>query len=65
MLAGHAASSILPEIRGQVSRRTLADANENRDWRIYVYADFAQVLIQQARRLCAQDDFGVQLEEAA
>ncbi len=33
-------------IRGTVSRSTLADANENRDWRIY--ADFAEVLI--ARR---------------
>jgi hypothetical protein len=28
--------------RGKVSRSTLADANESRDWRIY--ADFAQVL---------------------
>ena len=50
-------------IQGQVSRSTLADANENRDWRIY--AEFAQVLIHQARKLYAQDDFGVQLEEAA
>ena len=50
-------------IRGQVSRSTLADANENRDWRIY--ADFAQVLIHQARKLYAQDDFGVQLKETA
>ena len=50
-------------IRCQVSRSTLADANENRDWRIY--ADFAQVLIGQARKLYAQDDFGVQLEETA
>jgi hypothetical protein len=33
-------------IRGRVSRSTLADANENRDWRIY--ADFANVLIKQA-----------------
>lgn len=32
-----------------VSRSTLADANEQRDWRIY--ADFAQVLIQKARTL--------------
>jgi Domain of unknown function (DUF4372)/Transposase DDE domain len=32
-----------------VSRSTLADANEQRDWRIY--ADFAQVLIQKARSL--------------
>ena len=48
-------------IRGKISRSTLADANEHRDWRIY--ADFAQVLIQQARRLYADDDFGVELEE--
>ena len=50
-------------IRGQVSRSTLADANEKRDWRIY--AEFAQVLIRQARKLYRQDDFGVQLEETA
>ncbi len=50
-------------IRGPVSKSTLADANENRDWRIY--ADFAQVLIQQARKLYAQDDFGAQLEQTA
>jgi len=50
-------------IRGKVSRNTLAKANEKRDWRIY--ADFAQVLIRQARKLYAQDDFGVQLEETA
>jgi hypothetical protein len=36
-------------IRGRVSRSTLADANERRDWRIY--ADFAHVLIRIARRL--------------
>lgn len=30
-----------------ISRSTLADANEQRDWRIY--ADFAQILIQKAR----------------
>jgi len=34
-------------IRGKVSRSSLADANEKRDWRIY--ADFAQVLIHMAR----------------
>lgn len=48
-------------IRGRVSRATLADANEKRDWRIH--ADFAQVLIAIARRLYAQDDFGLDLEE--
>ncbi len=36
-------------IRGKVSRNTLAKANETRDWRIY--SDFAQVLIDEARRL--------------
>ena len=35
--------------RGNMSRSTLAEANENRDWRIY--ADFAQVLIAKARQL--------------
>ena len=39
-------------IRGQVSKSTLADANDNRNWRIY--ADFAQVLIHQARQLHQQ-----------
>jgi len=48
-------------IRAKVSRTTLARANENRDWRIY--CDFAQVLIHQARRLYANDDFGLELNE--
>lgn len=47
-------------IRGKVSRSTLADANNTRDWRIY--ADFAQVLIHQARDLYLNDDFGVELD---
>jgi len=46
---------------GKVSRSTLADANENRDWRIY--ADFAQVLIHVARRLYIDDEFGVELDQ--
>jgi len=50
-------------IRGNISRSTLADANETRDWRIY--ADFAQVLIGIARPLYLNDDFGVQLKQAA
>ena len=49
--------------RGKVSRSTLADANENRDWRIY--RDFAQILIRTARDLYAGDDFGIQLDETA
>jgi hypothetical protein len=48
-------------IRGMVSRSTLADANENRDWRIY--ADFAQVLIHHARELYADEDLGLELKE--
>jgi transposase len=49
--------------RVRVSRSTLADANERRDWRIY--ADFAQVLIARARRLYAGEDLGVDLDETA
>jgi transposase len=49
-------------IRSKVARSTLAEANENRDWR--VYADFAQVLIQRARNLYAEDEFGVVLDQA-
>lgn len=48
--------------RGQVSRATLADANERRDWRIY--ADFARVLIGIARDLYRNESFGVELSEA-
>jgi hypothetical protein len=43
--------------RGRVSRSTLADANESRDWRIF--ADFAQVLIAMARPMYAGDPIGV------
>jgi len=48
-------------IRSLISRSTLADANEVRDWRIY--ADFAQRLIGMARKLYAADSFGVDLKE--
>jgi hypothetical protein len=48
-------------IRGRVSRNTLANANSVRDWRIH--ADFAQVLITQARELYLGDRFGVALEQ--
>ena len=48
-------------IKSRVSRSTLADANEVRDWRIY--ADFAQSLIGIARRLYAQEPFGVDLKD--
>jgi hypothetical protein len=48
-------------IRGKVSRNTLAHANQIRDWRIY--ADFAQILITQARHLYAQETFGLELQQ--
>jgi len=50
-------------IRGRVSRNTLAHANQVRDWRIY--ADFAHILIGRARRLYANDSFGVELNQTA
>jgi len=48
-------------IKGNVSRTTLAKANENRHWKIY--ADFAQILIDKARALYADEDFGIQLNQ--
>ena len=50
-------------IRGKVSRSTLADANERRDWRIY--RDFAHILIRIARELYAGEGFGVALKQTA
>ena len=48
-------------IRSTVARNTLVNANATRDWRIY--CDFAQSLIAMARRLYAQEPFGVELKE--
>ena len=48
-------------IKGKISRSTLADANEKRDWRIY--SDFALALIDQARQLYANEDFGLELKD--
>jgi len=48
-------------IKARVSRSTLADANEVRDWRIH--AEFAQSLIGIARPLYASEPFGVDLKE--
>jgi hypothetical protein len=48
-------------IRATVARNTLANANAVRDWRIY--ADFAQSLIGIARRLYAEEPFGVELND--
>lgn len=46
-------------IRYPVNLSTLALANESRDWRIY--ADFAQVLLAQARQLYSSDDIGLEI----
>ena len=48
-------------IRGKISRSTLADANEKRDWRIY--ADFAQILIHEAKKLYINEPFCVDIDE--
>jgi hypothetical protein len=45
--------------RSTVARNTLANANSVRDWRIH--ADFAQSLISIARKLYAEESFGVDL----
>ena len=48
-------------IRSKVSKSTLADANEVRDWRIY--ADFAQHLIGIARKLYKKEPLVVDIEQ--
>ena len=45
-------------IRGRVSRSTLADANDKRSWQIF--ADFAQILIKEARALYVNDPFDLE-----
>ena len=60
-LSAQAAKLYHMGFREPIRRSTLSDANEARDWRIY--ADFAQVLIRQARRLYAMESFGVELSE--
>ena len=49
--------------RSPVRRSTLAEANESRDWRIY--AELAQRLMLQARKLYATEDLGMDLDAAA
>lgn len=46
-------------IRGRVSRNTLSNANNQRDWRIY--ADMAMILIHRARKLYINEPFGIDL----
>jgi Domain of unknown function (DUF4372)/Transposase DDE domain len=58
-LSAQAAKLYHMGIREAVSRSTLADANELRDWRIY--AEFAHRLIAQARQLYASEDLGLDL----
>ena len=48
-------------IRSKVSRSTLAEANENRDWRIY--ADFAHHLISLARKLYLDEPSVLDLDQ--
>jgi hypothetical protein len=47
--------------RGGISRNNLANANRQRNWRIY--ADFARLLIAQARALYQNEPFGVELDQ--
>jgi hypothetical protein len=49
-------------IRGKVSRSTLARANDKRDWRIY--QDFANILIEEARKLYHLEPFALALKNA-
>lgn len=58
-LSAQAAKLYHMGIREAVSRSTLADANELRDWRIY--EEFAHRLIAQARQLYASEDLGLDL----
>lgn len=50
-------------IKSKISRSTLSDANENRDWRIY--QDFAHVLIARARELYKNDEFISEIKSTA
>ena len=47
-------------IRSTVSRNNLSHANQKRDWRIY--ADFAQILISEAKSLYSGDELPVDLD---
>lgn len=58
-LSAQAAKLYHMGFREPIKRSTLADANESRSWRIY--ADFAQVLIRQARQLYTSESLGIDL----
>ena len=46
-------------INSSLRLSTFADANEIRDWRIY--ADFAQIIINEARKLYSNDPCSIEL----
>jgi hypothetical protein len=50
-------------IRSKVSRSTIADANEQRNWQIY--ADLAYSLINTARKLYSDESFAFELDQTA
>lgn len=51
-------------LKSKIKKSTLADANEKRDWRIY--AELAQLLIPEARRLYRKDNsFSLDIDEIA
>jgi Domain of unknown function (DUF4372)/Transposase DDE domain len=60
-LRAHARQLYHMGFRGGISRNNLANANQQRDWRIY--ADFARLLIAQARALYQHEALGVELNE--
>jgi hypothetical protein len=47
--------------RGDVSRTTLADANERRDW--HIFEDFGQVLISVAQKLYRDEPLAIELKQ--
>jgi len=63
MPAGHAAQALSCRDQGQSFSKYLGRCERKRDWRIY--ADFAHVLIGMARELYVDEDFGLQITEAA
>ncbi len=60
-LRAHARQLYHMGFRGGVSRNNLANANRQRDWRIY--ADFARLLIAQARALYQDEPLGLELDQ--
>ena len=60
-LCAHSDKLFSMGIRSNIAKSTLADANEQRNWRIY--ADLAYVLIKKARRLYADEALDFELEE--